>query len=322
MRISATGTFRDASSEAGVWSVDPAFGLGTVILDFDDDGFQDVFVGNDSMPNYLFLGRAGLRFEERGMRGGLATNLYGSPQSTMGIAVGDVDDNGLADLFTTNFSNDSNTLHLNMGRGMFDDKTARYGLGMAAYPYVGWACGFYDFDHDGDEDLLAFNGHVYPNATRELMDADFLEPPLLYARDGNLFQSVSAATAGSWLDQPHCDRGAAFGDLDNDGDIDVVVLELQGAPRLLRNDGASASWLIVECKPALGARVEVEGNGKRQTRWIHSGGSFASASAGYAHFGLGDDVDAVRLEIRWPNGERHVSSNVDVNQHVLIERAP
>jgi hypothetical protein len=316
------GTFRDVSARSGCLSVAPAFGLGVVILDFDGDGKQDVFVGNDSTPNRLFHNLGDLRFEETGLESGLAYNVDGAAQSTMGIAIGDVSGDGFPSVFTTNFSNDTNTLHVNRGTGFFDDETRRHGLGMVSFPYVGWAAGFYDLEHDGDEDLLLFNGHVYPNATLEAMDAEYAQPALLFERDGARFRHVAAATAGAWLAAKHCDRGAAFGDLDADGDVDVVVSELNGPLRVLRNDANAPGWLIVELAPtALGSRIELLSGGTRQTRWIYSGGSFASASAQYAHFGLprGAPLE-LEVVVTWPDGHRQRLAGVAANQHLIVRR--
>ncbi len=315
------GTFREITERAGCLSVAPAFGLGVVILDFDGDGMQDIYVGNDSTPNFLYRNLGGLRFEELGLRSGLAFNVDGAAQSTMGIAIGDVNGNGFPSVFTTNFSNDTNTLHVNRGDGFFDDETRRYGLGMVSFPYVGWACGFYDLDHDGDEDLLLFNGHVYPNATLERMDAEHAEPPLLFERDGGRFLHVTDPRAGRWLTEAHCDRGAAFGDLDADGDIDVVVSELNAPLRVLRNDANAPGWLIVELEPtALGSRIELWAGEARQTRWIYSGGSFVSASAPYAHFGLPPGHSAVDLVVTWPDGVRQRIDGVAADQHLVVRR--
>jgi len=312
-------TFRDITEAAGCRSVAPAFGLGTVILDFDLDGKQDIYVGNDSTPNFLFRNQGGLRFRETGLVSGIAFNVDGAAQSTMGIAIGDVSASGFPSVFTTNFSNDTNTLHVNRGNGFFDDQTRRYGLGMVSFPYVGWACGFYDLEHDGDEDLLLFNGHVYPNATLERMDAEYDEPPLLYERDGARF--VHVARPSPCLAEAHCDRGAAFGDLDRDGDIDVVVSELNGPLRVLRNEANSSGWLIVELSPtALGSRIELFAGGVRQRRWIYSGGSFVSASAQVAHFGLPRGTTAVDLAVTWPDGKRQHLEGVAVDQRIVVRR--
>ena len=315
------GRFREVSEQAGCRAGPAGYGLGAVILDFDRDGKQDIYVGNDSTPNFLFRGQGGMRFEEVGLECGLAVNLYGSAQSTMGIAIADVSGNGYPDVFTSNFSNDTNTLHVNQEGRYYDDKSARYGLGMVAFPYVGWACGFYDFDHDGDEDLLVFNGHVYPNATCEAMDAEFDQRPLLFAREGDRFRLVEEQEAGAWLGEAHCDRGAVFGDLDGDGDVDVVVLELNGPLRVLRNDCDAPGWLIVELEPAApGSRVEVSAGAWTQTRWIYSGGSFASASAQVAHFGLPRGCTEVEVLVTWPDGLQRRIPSVAADQRLVLGR--
>jgi hypothetical protein len=315
------GTYRDVSVESGCHAVDPGFGLGVVIVDVDGDNMQDIIVGNDSTPNFLFTNLGGFRFEERGMQSGLAVNAYGSPQATMGIALGDVDADGRPDVFTSNFSNDTNTLHVNVGGRFFDDRTARYGLGMVAYPYVGWAAGFYDFDLDADEDLVVFNGHVYPNATCEVMDAEYAEPPLLHVREGDSYRLAEPADSGAWLAAVHCDRGAAFGDLDADGDVDIVVLEFNGPIRVLCNESRDADWLVVATEPTvLGTRIELSAGDTRQTRWIHSGGSFASASAQVAHFGLPRRHGALELTVTWPDGTREQHTDVAPNQRLVLRR--
>jgi len=313
------GRFRDISEVSGVRAVAPAFGLGALALDFDEDGWLDVYVGNDSTPNFLWVNRGKLHFEERGARGGLAYNVDGMAQSTMGIAVGDVDGSGRPSLFTSNFSNDTNTLHVNRGGNLFDDLTRSFGLGMVSFPYVGWATSFLDLDLDGDEDLLVFNGHVYPNATMAAMDAGYAEPALLFAREGERFVHVAEPPAA--LAEPHVDRGAAFGDLDRDGDLDALVLELNGPLRLLRNDAASGSWLVVALDPpALGAKLVLSADGRRYTRWIYSGGSFLSASAQEAHFGLPRGTAAVELSVLWPDGTQRTFSDVRPGQHLIVTR--
>jgi hypothetical protein len=328
------GTFRDASESSGCRAVQPSYGLNAAILDFNADGRQDIFVANDSMANFLFLNREGLRFEEVGVAGGIAANLDGDYQATMGIAIGDVDGNGFPDVFTTNFSSDMNTLHLNLGGGFFEDRTQLYGLGRVSWPFLGWACAFYDLDHDGDEDLLVLNGHVYPEATPESMDSDYEQTPLLFAREGPRFARVGAETAGAWLAEAHRDRTAVFGDLDQDGDIDVVAGELNGPLRVLRNDaisaaGGSGNWLIVELRderPAaknrrlIGSRIELLAGAARETRWIYGGGPFQSTSAPYAHFAVAGGVQEASLRITWPDGSEERLEKVALQQHLVMRR--
>jgi hypothetical protein len=315
------GTFRDVTAASGVGAARAAYGLGVVILDFDGDGRQDIYVGNDSMPNFLFINLGGMRFEERAVAMGVATNSYGDPQATMGIAVADVDGNGWPDIFTSNFANDSNTLHLNHEGRYFVDITHRIGVGMASFTALGWACGFYDFNHDGSEDLLVFNGHTYPGATRELMGSEFLQSPQLFLRDGRRFELVPPESVAPALAGRHCDRGAAFGDLDRDGDIDVVAVDLRGPVRVLRNDADDAAWIVVEPQaPRLGCTVELSAGEYRQRRFLHSGGSFISASATSAHFGLPEGVTTVDLVVRWPGGLERRLEGVATGRYVEVKR--
>jgi hypothetical protein len=203
-------------------------------------------------------------------------------------------------------------------------------------PYLGWACGFFDFDLDGDEDLLMFNGHVYPEATMSTMDSDYEQVPLLFARDGRKFRRVNAETAGAWLGQRHRDRSAVFGDLDGDGDIDVIVNELNGPIRVLRNDALdpappAAEWLIVTLsddradsknRDGLGARIALrDAGGRVQRRWIYSGGGFQSSDPHVAHFGIvPEERQSLTLTVVWPDGLEQTIENVQSNQRLIVKR--
>ncbi len=326
------GTFRDASESSGCSSVEPAYGLNVVILDLNADGLQDIFVANDSMGNFLFENTGSGRFEERGVSSGAAFDGDGSAQASMGIAVGDVDGNGLPDLFTTNFSSAMNTLHMNLGKSLFRDRTQQYGLGRVSWRFVGWACGFHDFDLDGDEDLLIVNGHVYPQAGTAKLDSTYEQTPLLFERDGPRFRTLDPQTAGPWLAEAHRDRTAVFGDLDADGDVDAIVGELAGPLRFLRGDSQAAkgsAWLIVELRDTrpesknhrgLGSRIDLESGDSRQTRWIHGGGPFQSASSQVAHFGVRAALAPVSLRVTWPDGEEQLLESVSLNQRLVINR--
>ena len=322
------GTFRDITAAAGCLPPQPRYGLGVILLDFDSDGRHDIFVGNDSMPNFLFRNLGEQRFEERGVFSGVAANIDGGEQATMGIAVADVDANGYPDLFTTNFSSDTNTLHLNLDGAFFDDRTQQYGLALISRPYLGWSSGFYDFDLDGYEDLLMFNSHVYPQATMDAMDSDYQQTPLLFARNAGRFNRLTDPQIGTFLNQQHRDRGAVFADLDHDGDIDVIASELNGPIRLLRNDHPGGNWLSIALNDkressrnhrGLGSRIELTYSNGIQRRWIYCGG-FQTSIAPEAHFGLAADVQEAAAIIVWPDGYEQRIDSLQTRAHHVITR--
>ncbi len=330
------GTFEDWSEGSGIRRARPSYGLGVVILDFDQDGAQDVFVGNDSVPNFLFTRRADGTFEDVASRSDLATDADGHAHATMGIAVGDVDGDLRPDVFTTSFMNDTDSLYLNRsepGAPAFVDRTTQWGLGQVTRPFLSWACAFADFDHDADEDLIVFNGHVYPEEITAPHGWDHEQRPELFARDEKRFRPVSSDAGGAWLDEKHCDRAACFTDLDQDGDVDVVVGALNGKIRVLENDGARGPWLAVRLadrrpgaknKYGLGARVELVTRGatpERQVRWIASGGSYQSAVPPVAHFGLPANATDVALVVRWPDGREQKVEKPGRDLLVTVERA-
>jgi hypothetical protein len=250
------------------------------------------------------------------MASGVATNIDGAGQATMGIAIGDVDLNGFPDVFTTNFSSDTNTLHLNLDGRFFDDRTAQFGVGAPSRPLLGWATSFNDLDHDGAEDLVVFNGHVYPQATKVTMDSDYEQPPLVMRRAGARFSVV--ADPGPGLLGAHRDRTAVFDDLDGDGDVDIVVGELNGPLRVLRNaHDVADDWVKVRLRGptpgtshGIGARVTLLAGGKPVAhRWAWGGGPFQSTASTELHFGVPRGLgDALEVRVEWPvaavGGER------------------
>ncbi|MCH2133028.1 MAG: VCBS repeat-containing protein [Phycisphaerales bacterium] len=318
------GTFRDAVESGHLESIEPAYGLNAIILDFDGDGRQDVLVGNDSMANDLYVHAEApgevLRLRNDGRTSGLAANMDGAEQATMGMAICDVDADGRPDLFTTNFSADTNTLHRSAPSGQWLDRTRQYGLGLRSRPWLGWTTAFLDVDHDGDEDLIILNGHVYPNATPDTMDAEYEQPPQVLIREGDRFNPLKPHQADTWLGIPRRDRAGALGDLDGDGDFDLVTAELNGPIRVIENRTGHSrqyrSMVIhlrddrfgVSNRTALGSRIRsLDPPGP--VRWLHSGGPFQSASDAAVHLSIPVDIQSWPVEVTWPDG--------DVTQHVI-----
>jgi hypothetical protein len=279
------------------------YGLNVAMLDVNDDARIDIFVGNDSQGNFLLRNDGDWTFVDIGTSSGAATNLEGDAQATMGIAVGDVDFNGRPDFYSTNFSSDTNTLHLNADGRFFDDGTARFGLAASTRPMLGWACAFGDFDLDGDEDLVVFNGHVYPQASYETMDSAYEQPPAYWERAGERFVQVAHAGLGG----PHRDRTAVVADLDLDGDLDLVVGELNGPLRLIENTTDTGRSLRIAPEDPLGTTIqvaiEVDGTTRTLTRWLRGGGPFQSTASPIAHVGLPEGAVVTSIEVEWPGGE-------------------
>ena len=305
------GTFRDVTSK---WQFDAtqAFSLNVAIVDFTGDGLQDVFVGNDSMANALFVntGETPTRYENIAVRTGVAANGDGSMQATMGIAIADMDGNSRPDIFTTNFSSDTNTLHLNEESGFFDDRTRQYGLGLLSRSLLGWTCGFHDFDLDGDEDLLIVNGHVYPEASSDSIDSERAQPMLWMSRTGDRFEK--ATVQGETTLRTYRDRAAVFGDLDGDGDTDVVVAQRNGPVRILRNDATGRKPLVIQLQGhAMGAAMHITlDDGSVVSRWKHSGGGFQSSSATAPIFTFTQKRTPKKLEIVWGTGDRQTIDEI------------
>jgi len=324
------GRFRDITTESGCRPQRAGYGLVVQIADLDRDGRQDIFVGNDSTENFFFHNLGQRRFREMGLMSGLSSDGDGDNQATMGVAVADVDDNGLPDLFSTSFSDDSDVLHLNMGRGLFEDRTSQFGLGLITRPFLSWACGFYDFDLDADEDLFITQGHVYPEAATGKIDSDYAQPPLLFERDGRRFRRNM--DAAGMLRTPIHGRAAAFGDLDGDGDVDIVLTTLNGPVQVLRNEAAGGNRLVVELRQsggnrrAYGSVVEAACCGRTQRRWLTGGGSFQAVNAPAAYFGCRHAANAASqpssasLTITWPDGTATKVGEVGWNQRVIVDR--
>lgn len=311
-RNKGDGRFEDVTAKARVGDPEGYYGFGCAMFDADGDGDLDLAVANDSTPNLLYLNKGDGTFEDMSLPSGFALSENGREQACMGLAIGDYDNDGRDDLFVTNFSDDSNTLYHDDGDAFFTDVTFQAGLGETSIPFLGWGTGFLDFDNDGLKDLFVANGHVYPEVDKQDWGMTRAQRPLLFRnRDGRKFDLVPAAT-GSGLAAVRCARGAAFGDLDNDGDVDVVLNCMDGKPLLLRNRGAAgAHWLTVKLVPgkgsagsAIGAAVTCVAAGVSQRGLVISGGGYVSQSDLRVHFGLGKAAKVERLEVRWPSGRR------------------
>jgi hypothetical protein len=333
------GRFADRTTEWGIDRAAAGYGLNLLILDIDGDGRREVLVGNDSNPNHLWTradaeGAEGrVRFEDIGLASGLATNGDGSPQATMGYAVADLNADGRPDVFSSNFSSDTNTLHLSAGGGFHIDATRRHGLGLVSRPLLGWGCWFADWDHDGDEDLLVVNGHVYPEATPSLMDSAWRQPVLLMERRGDRFHRVEppAGDPTHWLATPRLDRATAFGDLDGDGDVDAVVAELNAPVRILESlaaDSSPGTGLMITLRDerpgspnhrGLGAEVLVRGGGLEQRRWLFTGGGFQSSSEPAVHVARPGGTP-LEIEVRWPDGLVQTRTVAGPATRVVIRR--
>jgi hypothetical protein len=304
------GTFTDVSKKAGVSDPKGYYGFASVFVDVDDDGWVDLAVANDSVPKYLYRNKHDGTFEDISYISGFALNDEGREQASMGIAVGDYNRDGKVDFYITNFSDDYNTLYRNDGEAAFSDVTFRSGIASLTIPFLGWGTGFLDYDNDGLLDIFVANGHVYPGVDKQDWGTTWAQRPLLLRNlDGKKFQEVPPAT-GSGLAVVVSARGAAFGDLFNDGHIDVVLNSVDSHPTLLRNVVKNANhWVTLKLvggpgspRDAIGAKVFVTAGGVRQRGDVFSGGSYASSSDQRLHLGLGAATKVDKVEIHWPSG--------------------
>jgi enediyne biosynthesis protein E4 len=320
------GTFTDVSKKAGVSDPQNYYGLASVFVDANDDGWLDLAVANDSVPRYLYRNRHDGTFEDVSYLSGFALTNEGLAQASMGIAVGDYNRDGRLDFFVTTFSDDYKTLYRNDGDFNFSDVTYPAGLGSPTIPFLGWGAGFLDFDNDGLLDIFVANGHVYPSVDQRDWGTTWAERPQLFRNlDGAKFQEVPPAT-GSSLALVVPARGAAFGDLFNDGNIDVVLNNMDSAPALLRNVVKNGNhWIAFKMvgaakgpRDAIGAVVFLTAGGVRQRGDVSSGGSYGSSSDPRVHFGLGSASKVDRVEIRWPDGKKEEVAISSVDRVVTV----
>jgi len=322
------GTFTDVSEKAGVSDRAGYYGLAAVFVDVDDDGWLDLAVANDSTPNYLYHNRHNGTFEDVSYASGFALSEDGREQASMGIGVGDYNRDGKVDLFTTTFSDDYKTLYRNDGNGNFSDVTYQAGLGDPTIPFLAWGAGFLDFDNDGLLDIFIANGHVYPEVDRQDWGTTWAERPQLFRNfDGSKFREVPPAT-GSGLADVIPARGVAFGDLFNDGHIDVVLNNIDSTPTLLRNIVKNGNhWLTLRLiggpkspRDAIGAKVFLTAGGARQRADVFSGGSYGSSSDQRVHFGLGSAAKVDRVTIQWPSGTEQELAVPGIDRILTVEK--
>ncbi len=310
------GQFRDVTLETGI--VHKGRGLGVAFADYDLDGDTDIYVANDGTMNFLYQNQ-GNRFAEVGLYAGGRYNEDGLAEAGMGVEFGDWDNDGLQDIFVTNFAQETNTLYGNDGQGQFYDITQRAGLAECSYKPLGFGTNFFDYDNDGDLDLFVANGHVMDKITQVHPDHAYPQPnQMLCNQQGTRFVDVSARL-GSALSVAAVSRASATADYDNDGDLDLLVTNVAAAPNLLRNDGGNQQhWLTIQLGgTSQHARVAVTADGLRQVKECQSGGSYLSSSDPRLHFGLGEATEAT-IEIRWPDGTLQKMEAMAANQVLRV----
>jgi hypothetical protein len=316
------GTFTDVSEKAGILAPGGRNGLGVVAADFDNDGWPDIYVACDQTPSLLYRNRHDGTFEEIGGPAGVAYNADGRLQAGMGIAVADYDGNGFLDIAKTNFSGDRPSLFKNEDGKFFEDVSERAGLGRNQL--LGWGIAFLDVDEDGWPDLIMANGHVYPEVDRSPIGETYRQKTLLYRNLGNGKFDDITATAGPGFAPLRPSRGLAVGDLDGDGRPEVVIVNMNDVPSLLKNVGPLQNALAVRLtgtksnRSAINARITVEAGGRRQMSEVMSGGSYYSQSSLTQYFGLGKAATVDHLEVRWPNGDIQKWSGLPVNRTISL----
>ena len=325
------GTFTDVSEKSGILKASGTYGLGVLTADLDNDGWPDIYVANDSTASALYQNKRNGTFVDIALEAGCALSADGKPQAGMGISAADYDLDGNLDLVKTNFAGDTPSLYHNLGGGSFEDTTFQGGLGKHTQ-YLGWGCGFFDMDNDGWADILICNGHVYPEVEQLKTEAGYLQRKLLYKnlRNGR-FGDVSY-DAGPGISTPVAARGCAFGDFDNDGDLDVVVNTVNDFLQLLRCDSATGNnWIKIKTigtksnRSGIGARIKCVTHlaGEKalhpQIDEVRSGGGYFSQNDLRVHFGIGKAEKVELLEIRWPSGVVETLKDIKPNQLIFVK---
>jgi hypothetical protein len=314
------GTFEDVTASSGAGAPGRFYGFTALATDLNHDGWTDIYVAGDSSPSVQLRNNKDGTFSELGAETGVAFNEHGYEQGGMGVAAGDFDNDGQLDLIKTNFAGDYPNLYRNLGAGIFEDVAMKAGLAVNPQ-YVAWGVGLVDFDNDGWLDVFQVNGHVFPELERKPGGEPFKNPRLLYRNlGGGRFEDVSAM-AGPGMKQPASSRGAAFADFDNDGDMDVLIMNMHEAPSLLRNDSTSGNgWLQVGLSGmAMGAVVTVEAGGRKQAQTVVSQTSFLSHNGRRLHFGLGKSERVDRLTVAWPSGHTEQFTVEGINRLLRLQ---
>ncbi len=323
------GIFTDVSEKSGILKTNGTYGLGVLTADFDNDGWTDIYVADDSAPAILYHNNKNGTFTDVATEAGAAYSGDGKPQAGMGVSAGDFDGDGKIDIFKTNFSGDTSTLYRNMGKMVFDDVTFTAGIGLNTR-WLGWGCGWLDFDNDSWLDILLVNGHVYPEVGKLTTEAGYAQRKVLYQnlRNGN-FKDITEKIGGAIL-EPTASRGCAFGDYDNDGDIDVVINPVNATPDLIRCDSMTKNnWITIKAigtksnRSGIGAHLKVEFEEDKKIRSlvdeVRSGGSYYSQNDLRVHFGLGNATKIKSIEVKWLSGEIDKISDVASNQIITIK---
>jgi hypothetical protein len=323
-RNNGDGTFTDVSQHAGVSELRESYGMTVVAADFDDDGWPDIYVACDSTPSLLFMNNHDGTFREEGVLRGAALSEDGEEQAGMGVGIGDYNLDGSLDIFKTHFADDTNVLYRNDGKGNFDDVTLIAKIGVETR-YVCWGAGIVDLDNDGWPDLFMVTGTVYPQVAKKLPAYPSISPRVVFRNLGNGTFEELVAEAGPGVAAEHCSRGCAFGDFDNDGDLDILIVNLNEPPSLLRNDlRGEHHWLKLKLvgtksnRSAIGARVLVHYGERIQVQEVLSQSSFYSNNDSRLHFGLGPEKTA-DIAIRWPSGLQEKLTAVAADQFLVVK---
>lgn len=326
-RNNGDGTFTDVSGTSGIGTV-AGTGMGMTCFDYEEDGDTDIFICNDNMPNMLFQNDGHGNFQEVALLAGVAYDIAGDANGSMGVDCGDCDNDGLLDLFTTDYQAETPVLYRNLGTGLFEDATRRAGVGKEAFPHVNWGNGFIDFDNDGDRDLFIANGHLIDNIEEIDSRAAYRVRNILLMNTGEGAFADVTEEAGSGMDVVQCSKGVAFGDLDNDGDIDAVILNANSTPTILRNDSETENhWVQIHVqgsktnRDGVGANVRVTAGNLVQVAEVHSGRAYQSHFGSRLHFGLGNHDRIDRVEIRYIGGAPQTFTDIPTRHlNVLIEK--